>query len=149
MAHKYSSLWRNHGVWPGREQALFEFLAQKHNGQRHKAKHAVSANSEDALTWTCFDALQQLPGPLKARAIAELWEDAYADELALPPDLCNPSDHGIEILVGKTYEGTTTGDTTEVDVSIEAPGVLGGGVLALLGLLAWLVTAALEGRRRT
>lgn len=107
---------RNHVVWPGREDALDAFVHQRYGGLRHKYQHAHSSNSEDALTWSCFDCLAQVPQDLREQALAELWELAYG------PD--NPVPEGVR--AGKIILGRTYGDAekTEVDVSIEGPGTL-------------------------
>lgn len=90
---------------------------------KHKWKNGFSSNSEDALTWSCFDAISNLPLPQKLNALDEIFEDAFKGESPL-----NFSDHPkqdeIEIFVGKQYTGQTTNESTEVDASIEAPGTL-------------------------
>src|ERR1700674_4735226 len=53
----YDSFRDNHVVWPGREPRLVKFLRQSFKGINHKMKKARSANSEDALTCSCFDTL--------------------------------------------------------------------------------------------
>jgi hypothetical protein len=62
---KYASYLRNHAVYPGREKALHDFLnaTLDRNGkkEKHKLRHCCSSNSEDALTWSCFDVLRQQP----------------------------------------------------------------------------------------
>jgi len=106
---------RNHVVWPGREAALDEFVHKRYGGRMHKLKHAHSANSEDALTWSCFDCLAQVKQPVQIQALAELWELAYDGDL--PKGLAHA-----KIQVGQPYGAGK--EQTEVDASIEGPGVL-------------------------
>ena len=54
------------------------FLNQSYEGMQHKWKNAFSSNSEDALTWSCFDLIANFPGLDKAIALDEILEDAYA-----------------------------------------------------------------------
>ncbi len=74
---KYSNYQRNHVIIKGREQALADFLNQDYKGMKHKVKNAVSSNSEDALTWSCFDILAHLPLNSKLTALDEIFEDSY------------------------------------------------------------------------
>ena len=48
----------NHAIWPGREPYLVKFLRQSFKGMNHKKKPSISSNSEDAITWSCFDTLK-------------------------------------------------------------------------------------------
>lgn len=73
----YEKYQRNHVILPGREKALESFLKQDYKGMQHKLRNAVSSNSEDALTWSCFDVLTNLPFLDKAAALDELLEDAF------------------------------------------------------------------------
>src|SRR5688572_21470194 len=57
----YKDYQRNHVIVPGREDALASFLRQDYQGMRHKLRNANNSNSEDALTWSCFDVLASLP----------------------------------------------------------------------------------------
>jgi hypothetical protein len=107
---------RNHVIWPGREEALKKFVHQRYGGQMHKYDNAHSANSEDALTWSCFDSLAQVKQSVRDQKLAELWKLAYAGA-DLPNGLCPASIH-----VGLTYG--TGKEKTEVDASIEGPGAL-------------------------
>jgi hypothetical protein len=52
----------NFVIWPGREAALAKFVNQTYCGLPHKLAHTKSSNSEDALTWSCFDVLNELTG---------------------------------------------------------------------------------------
>ena len=118
----YESYQRNHVNLPGREEALKSFLNQAYKGMQHKWKNAVSSHCEDAFTWSCFDVLANLPKLDKAAALDEILEDSFHGNSPL-------SFHGIQnkeiqIHVGKSYTGISTKESTEVDASIEAPGIL-------------------------
>ena len=51
----------NHVIGVGRENALEEFLNGTYKNVNHKRKNSYSSNSEDAVTWSCFDMISQLP----------------------------------------------------------------------------------------
>jgi len=107
----------NFVIWPGRESALDEFVKQSYPGLgRHKLRHTRSSNSEDALTWSCFDTLACLSGRARADALERLWAIAFS-ERQVPPGLLNG-----KISVGKQYG--EKGEETEVDASIEGDGLL-------------------------
>lgn len=112
----YNDYRDNFAIWPGREAALHEFVNQTYGGQRYKLKHTKSSNSEDALTWSCFDALKQLNATSRATALKNLWALTF-DKLPVPGGVM-----GGEIWVGKKYG--EKGEETEVDASIEGDGVL-------------------------
>jgi hypothetical protein len=106
----------NFVVVPGREAALKAFVSQSYAGQQHKLKATRSSNSEDALTWSCFDTLNCLPVAHREAALSALWSLAFQD---------SPLHSGFArgaIYVGKTYGNTK--EKTEVDVSIEGNGIL-------------------------
>jgi hypothetical protein len=106
----------NFVVVPGSEAALKDFVSQSYAGQQHKLKATRSSNSEDALTWSCFDTLNCLPSAHREAALASLWSFAFPDS---PP----PSGFSSgAIYIGKTYGDTK--EKTEVDVSIEGDGTL-------------------------
>lgn len=115
----YQNYERNHVIVPGREKALANFL-----DQTYKRKNAVSSNSEDALTWSCFDLIASLPNLDKAAALDEIFEDAFEGESPLSFQSREIPNSDIDVHVGKTYNGTTLDEETEVDASIEAPGIL-------------------------
>ncbi len=125
----YKDYQRNHVILPGREQALENFLNQEHNGMRHKWGHRCNSNSEDALTWSCFEVLDSLPFEKKRAALDEMFEDAYGGQNSA---LCKSGlfkngglkHDDIQIYIGKEYVGSFTGESTEVDASIELPGKL-------------------------
>jgi hypothetical protein len=79
-------------------------------------KNARSANSEDALTWSCFDTLANVSQIRRAVALEELWELAFGD-MAAPEGLRASTIH-----IGKSYG--TGKETTEVDLSFEGDGLL-------------------------
>jgi len=106
----------NFAIWPGSEPALQKFVNQTYGSQRHKLRHTKSSNSEDALTWSCFDALKHLDETSRASALANLWALAF-DGVNAPAGLT-----GCKIIVGERYG--KKGDETEVDASIEGDGVL-------------------------
>lgn len=106
----------NHVIWPCRERDLNEFLEQSFKGLgQHKKKNAYSSNSEDALTWSCFDILRNVSQSRRALALDELWELAYGK--TAPRGL-----KASTIYIGRRY-----GDgkkITEVDLSFEGKGFL-------------------------
>jgi len=85
-------------------------------GMSHKRKNGCSSNSEDALTWSCFETLKNVNPESRARALDELWELAYGD-IAAPDGL-----GAAKIYIGKKYEAS--GEPTEVDVSFEGDSFL-------------------------
>lgn len=120
----YKEYQRNHVILPGREEALESFLKQDYKGMQHKLKNAVSSNSEDALTWSCFDLLASLPSLDKAAALDEILEDSFQGDSPLSFQSRGIKSKDIDIHIGKSYTGISTKESTEVDASIEAPGIL-------------------------
>lgn len=118
---KYSNYQRNHVIIPGRENALNEFLNQDYKGLKHKLKNGISSNSEDALTWSCFEILSFLPNNKKIDALDEILEDAYQGKCNFSFKTNKYQEKNIQIHVGKTYTGKMTKESTEVDASIELP----------------------------
>jgi hypothetical protein len=106
----------NFVVVPGSEAALKAFVSQSYAGQQHKVKATRSSNSEDALTWSCFDTLNRLTLAHREAALSALWSLAFPDS-PVPPGFARGA-----ICVGKTYGNTK--EKTEVDVSIEGNGIL-------------------------
>jgi hypothetical protein len=106
----------NHAIWPGTEVALNKFLDGTFKGRNHKKKNARSSNSEDALTWSCFNTLANVSHERRAAALEELWELAF-DGLPEPPGLA-----WSEISTGKTYGKGQ--HSTEVDLSFEGQSFL-------------------------
>ena len=113
---------RNHVIWPGREPELKKFVESTYKGMSHKQKNAKSSNSEDALTWSCFDVLGQVRGALREKALRELWEDSFGSDPKVPAPKAFKNADKVEIRVGKTYSNDA-GDT-EVDASLEGKGLL-------------------------
>lgn len=120
---KYKDYQRNHVIVPGREKALHDFLKADYKGIQHKWKNGFNSNSEDALTWSCFDTIANLPLCKKLTALEEIFEDAFEGRSPLSFKDHHQADK-IEIHVGKQYTGHTTNESTEVDASIEAPDLL-------------------------
>jgi hypothetical protein len=120
----YKEYQRNHVILPGREDALASFLKQDYKGMQHKLKNAISSNSEDALTWSCFDILASLPSLDKAAALDEILEDSFNGNSPLSFRTRGIGNKDISVHVGKQYTGVSTKESTEVDASVEAPGVL-------------------------
>ena len=118
----YDDKKRNHVIWPGREPELKKFLDSTYKGMSHKQKNAKSSNSEDALTWSCFDVLGQVRGSLREKALRELWEDSFGSDPKVPAPKAFKNADKVEIRVGKTYSNAA-GDT-EVDASFEGNGLL-------------------------
>lgn len=121
---KYEKYQRNHVILPGREEALESFLKQDYKGMQHKLRNAFSSNSEDALTWSCFDILANYPSLDKVTALDEILEDSFQGDSPLSFWDRGIDNKEIDIHVGKSYTGTSTKESTEVDASIEAPGIL-------------------------
>lgn len=116
---KYKTYLRNYVIFPGSEKSLHTFLntTLKRNGtkEKHKLKHAFSSNSEDALTWSCFDVLRHQPHPKMVQALNEIMEDAFEGKI----DFSFESEKNIKIHIGKSYFASTVAEITEVDASIE------------------------------
>ncbi|MDR0333168.1 MAG: hypothetical protein LBI15_06845 [Dysgonamonadaceae bacterium] len=114
---KYENYQRNHVIVKGREEELEKFLdaTMKGTGIKHKRKHSTSSNSEDALTWSCFDILRSQSQEKVKQALNEILEDAFDNNK--PFDSNN--EQNIKIEIGKEYFSLTTKEETEVDASIE------------------------------
>lgn len=105
----YNNYLRNHAVLPEREQALHQFLNASiiSNGkeEKHKLKHATNSNSEDALTWSCFDRLRNLPKEKITITLNEIFEDAFGDfkeqNKPVPMPFSFADEQNIEIHIGK------------------------------------------------
>ena len=120
----YDNFRRNHVILPGREDALMKFLKQGYGGRQHKWKHQCNSHSEDALTWSCFDVLANLPLKSKIFVLNQIFEDAYQDRTRINLDERQYKNYQIEIHIGKQYTGRSSQESTEVDASIELPGKL-------------------------
>ena len=121
---KYNTRNRNHVILPGREQALHAFLNQELDGKKHKLHHCLNSNSEDALTWSCFEVLKSLPFDRQIAALDDTMENAYDGHPPFSFADEKLADGQLEIFIGKEYAGATCGETTELDASIELPGKL-------------------------
>jgi len=124
MQYKYKNHHRNHVVWPGRETALEFFLNQDYKGMKHKWKNRLSPNSEDALTWSCFDVLSNLSFSRKITALNEMLEDSYHGHSKVVLKIDELKENEVQINIGKQYTGLTSKESTEVDASVELPGKL-------------------------
>ena len=122
---KYDKYQRNHVIVKGREQALTEFVNSSTviNGKRvrHKLKNSYSSNSEDALTWSCFDTLRKYKTENLVDALNEILEDSFSGN-----KLFNfKQENNITVEIGKEYIAPTLktqknkNEKTEVDASIE------------------------------
>ncbi len=121
----YKDYQRNHVILPGREDALESFLKQDYGAlKQHKWKNAFNSNSEDALTWSCFDILANLTLGKKIIALNEILEDAYQGEQPFFFSSNQLEESNLQIHIGKKYTGSSTHESTEVDASIELPGKL-------------------------
>ena len=120
----YDDFKRNHVILPGREEALLKFLKQDYEGMPHKWRHRRNSHSEDALTWSCFDVIANLQLKNKIFVLNQIFEDAYEDKARIHLDEGQYKDSQIGIHVGKKYTGRSSLESTEVDASIELPGML-------------------------
>lgn len=114
----YKNYKRNHVIYPGREKALDDFINSTVfiNGKnvKHKLRHSISSNSEDALTWSCFDVLRQLSKDIIDTALDEIMEDAFGMEA----DFSFKDQKELKIDIGKSYHSKNESGT-ELDASIE------------------------------
>ena len=119
---QYKTIYENHAYYPDRIDALIDFLNPtiNVNGKqtKHKLQHARSSNSEDALTWSCFDALRMQSYEKIVRALNEIMRDSFENRNDLS---CMPfkDENEIQIHIGKNYSASTN-EKTEVDVSFES-----------------------------
>ena len=115
---KYKTYLRNHVAYPGSEKALHAFLNasidQNGKNEKHKLKHAFSSNSEDALTWSCFDVLRRQSPESIVQALDEIMEDAYNGKA----NFSFANEQNVKIEIGKEYIADNK-EYTEVDASIE------------------------------
>lgn len=117
---KYSDNKRNHVIIPGREKELERFLNSTYKGLNHKLKNSYSSNSEDALTWSCFDLISQLPNEKKVIALNEIIEHSfYESGINETIPFTFDTEEKIEVSIGKTYKGEQINEATELDASIE------------------------------
>ncbi len=122
---KYDKYQRNHVIVKGREKALEKFVNSTTiiNGKRvkHKSKNSCSSNSEDALTWSCFDTLRSYKSKNLVDALNEILEDSFYGTKPFDFSL----EKNITVEIGKEYIAPTLktnknkNEKTEVDASIE------------------------------
>jgi hypothetical protein len=117
----YKDYRRNHVLLPGRGPALEAFLKQDYKGMRHKWNNGFSSHSEDALTWSCFDILSNMPLSEKIKALSEIFEDAYQEKSNCAFNIAALKENEVQIHIGKQYTGLTSKESTEVDASVELP----------------------------
>src|SRR5690606_28378222 len=119
---QYKTLYENHAYYPDRIDALIDYLTpiSKTNGKQllHKFRYARYSNSEDALTWSCFDALRMQSFEKRVRALNEIMRDSFENNNKSLMNSFNVNEE-IYIHIGKNYS-TNTNETTEVDVSFES-----------------------------
>ncbi len=122
---KYKNYQRNYVIVKGSEKALEEFINSSTviNGKRvrHKLRNSCSSNSEDALTWSCFDTLRKYNTRNLVKALNEIIEDSFDGN-----QLFNfEQEKNIKVEIGKEYIASTLKtpknkkEKTEVDSSIE------------------------------
>ncbi len=122
---KYDKYQRNHVIVNGREQALKDFVNSSTviNGKRvrHKLKNSYSSNSEDALTWSCFDTLRKYRTENLVDALNEILEDSFNGNILFD----FKQENNITVEIGKEYIAPSLktpknkNEKTEVDASIE------------------------------
>jgi hypothetical protein len=121
-AYIYDDYRHNHVISPGRAPALKRFIEQDYQGLRHKAANASSSNSEDALTWSCFDTLSHVSSQQRKAALISLWELAYG-HANVPLGVLSG-----QIEIGRVFPPVGASspkvESTEVDVSIEGEDAL-------------------------
>lgn len=116
---KYSDYKQNHVVLPGREKELENFLNSTYKGVNHKRKNSYSSNSEDALTWSCFDIISQLSDINKIIALDEILKHSFIENNNMNHvPFSFTAEKDIVIEVGKTYIGPNIKEETEVDAII-------------------------------
>jgi hypothetical protein len=111
---KHNRIEDNHVIVPGREAALEAFLNGTYKNMKHKLKNAKNSNSEDAVTWSCFDYIRTREKHSRISIINRLLAASSISDPKI--SLVNSALHDVHI--GKTYSGNQTGET-EVDASIE------------------------------
>jgi len=116
----YKTYLRNHVVLPQSRKPLHTFLNSilVHSDgteEKHKLSHGFNSNSEDALTWSCFDVLRHQPHEIIIQALDEIMEDAFEGKSSFSFE----NEKNIQIHIGKNYYASTVNENTELDVSIE------------------------------
>ena len=116
----YKTYLRNHVVLLGSEKPLHTFLNailvhSDGKEEKHKLSKAFNPNSEDALTWSCFDVLRHQPHEKVVKALDEIMEDAFEGKATFSFE----NEKNIQIHIGKNYYANTVTENTELDASIE------------------------------
>ena len=109
----------NHVIVPGRETALAEFLDGNYKGINHKRKNSFSSNSEDAITWSCFDIISQLPDLIKKQVLNEILDHLFCENDMVKKSFSFMDESEIQIAIGKVYRANSIKEETELDASIE------------------------------
>lgn len=119
---QYKTIYENHAYYPDRIDSLIDFLNPtiNVNGKqtKHKLRHARSSNSEDALTWSCFDALRMQPYEKIVTALNEIMRDSFENKND-SSFMSFKDEKDISIHIGKNYSANIN-EKTEVDVSFES-----------------------------
>ncbi len=115
----YKTYLRNHVVLPDSRKSLHTFLnttlTVDGKVKKHKLEKAFNSNSEDALTWSCFDILRHQPHEKIVQALDEIMEDAFEGKETFSFE----NEKNIKIHIGKNYSASTIVENTELDASIE------------------------------
>lgn len=115
----YETYLRNHVVLPDSRKPLHTFLNTTINvngkEKKHKLEKAFNSNSEDALTWSCFDVLRNQSQEKIGQALNEIMEDAFDGKVACAFE----NERNIKIHIGKNYYTNAVDENTELDASIE------------------------------
>lgn len=116
----YNTYLRNHVVLPNSRKPLHTFLntVLVHSDgteEKHKLQNSFNSNSEDALTWSCFDVLRHQPQEKIVKALNEIMEDAFEGKATFSFE----DEKNIKICIGKNYYANTVKENTELDASIE------------------------------
>ena len=109
----------NHVIGFGRENALEEFLNGTYKNVNHKRKNSYSSNSEDAVTWSCFDIISQLPDLKKKEILDEVLDHSFCEEDMVKRDFSFKDEIDIKIEIGQVYKTLLKKEQTELDASIE------------------------------
>lgn len=113
---KYDNRERNHVILPNRIKSLNQFLDSAYEGHKHKHRHAANSNSEDALTWSCFDYIRNQSLKKQRKAFEEIIEDAFDGQI----EIQNNRLIEFKIDIGREFVGSLINEKTEVDASIES-----------------------------
>lgn len=116
---KYDDYKRNHVIIPGREEVLEKFLNSSYKGINHKSRNSISSNSEDAITWSCFNIISQLSDLKKTKALDEIIEHSFCESDMEKKSFSFASENEIKVEIGKIYKGNSIDEETELDASIE------------------------------